>query len=117
MPESCWIRRVSVSLSELVKDIMFVVQILESMNYEVRYPIVCKCDNLGAIFLSSNNCSTTRTKHVDIRYHYFREYVEQGVLKIVFVKSEENDSDIMTKNLPVVPYERHAGKLVSEVPN
>ena len=39
------------------------------------------------------------------------------MLKIVFVKSEENDSDIMMKNLPVAPYERHAGKLVSEVPN
>ena len=106
-----------VSLSELVKDIMFVVQVLESMGYEVRYPIVCKCDNLGAIFLSNSNCSTTRTKHVDIRYHYFKEFIERGVLKIIFVKSEDNDSDIMTKNLPVGPYETHVEKLVSEVPN
>ena len=67
-----------VSLSELVKDIMFVVQILESMGFDVRYPIVCKCDNLGAIFLSNNNCSTTRTKHVDIAITTFASLWSAG---------------------------------------
>jgi hypothetical protein len=43
------------------------------------------CDNVGAIFMAENATATARTKHVDARYHFVREYVESGFLKIVFV--------------------------------
>ena len=41
--------------------------------------------------------TTSRTKHVDIRTKYVHEYKEDGVMKIIFVKPEDNTSDIMTK--------------------
>ena len=41
----------------------------------------------------------SQTMHVDIRYKYENEYVEGGVVKIVFVKSAKNDVNILTKNL------------------
>ena len=39
-----------------------------------------------------------RTKHVDLRAHYARDMIKDQVIEINFVKSAENDSDIMTKN-------------------
>ena len=74
------------------------------------YPITVHCDNVGAIFLAYNAKNSQRTKHVDIRAHYVRQYVEDGIVKIIFVKSEENTADAYTKNVSGVLYSRHAMK-------
>ena len=65
-----------VSLSEAVKEVMFVIQVLEGMKIKVKFPIVVRVDNIGAIFMSKNVTTTSRTKHVDVRYKYVNEYVE-----------------------------------------
>ena len=49
--------------------------------------------------LANNQTTSQRTKHVDVRYHFVREYIEDGMIKIIFVKSKDNDADIFTKNL------------------
>ena len=54
------------------------------------------------------------TKHVDIRMKYVNEYVEDGIIKIIFVQSGDNDSDIMTKNVNGDLLDKHAGKLIGD---
>ena len=55
-------------------------------------------DNVGAIWLANNSSVSERTKHVDFRAHFVRDMMKDQVIEINFVKSAENDSDIMTKN-------------------
>ena len=43
-----------ITLSEAVKEVMFVVQLLESMQIVVKYPVMVRVDNVGAIFMFSN---------------------------------------------------------------
>ena len=57
------------------------------------------CDNIGAIFMGKTTKQSTRTKHIDARYDFIREYVVDVMVKIVFMLSEGNDSDILTKNV------------------
>ena len=45
----------------------------------------------------SNITATSHTKHVDIKYKCVNEYVKDRIVKIVFVKSAENDINILTK--------------------
>ena len=88
-----------IALSKAVKEIIFMMQLLESMEIKVKLPIIVRVDNIGAIFMSKNITTTSRSKHVDVRTKYINKDVEDGVLKIIFVRSEDNNSDIMTKNL------------------
>ena len=74
-----------------------VVQLLGSMKILAKYPVTVRVDNLGVIFIASNITTTCDTKHVDIWYKYVNEYVEDGVVKITYVKSAENDIDILIK--------------------
>jgi hypothetical protein len=104
-----------VAFSDAVKEIMFVMQLLESLKLSVAIPIVVRVDNIGAKFMAENVTTTSRTKHVDIRYKFVNEYVEDGIIKIIFVRSQNNTSDIMTKNLGGDLYTKHAGGLVGEV--
>ena len=88
-----------IALSEAVKEVIFVAQLLERMQIVVKYPVTLRVDNVGAIFMASNIVTMSSTKHVVIWYKYVNEYVENGIVKIIFVKSVDNDSDILTKNL------------------
>ena len=56
-----------------------------------------------------------RSKHIDVRTKYVNEYVEDGVLRMVYVKSEENDAHIFTKNLGSELHGKHAMKFMGEV--
>ena len=89
--------------------------ILEFLGVRVKMPIVVHCDNIGAIFLSYNAKVSQRTKHIDIKYRYVGEYVEQGIVKIIFVKSENNVSDILTKNTPQETFKRHKMRFLEKV--
>jgi hypothetical protein len=102
------------ALSEAAKDIKFVAQVLESMGIKVELPIVVRVDNVGAIFMSENVSTTSRTRHVDVRYHYVREYVEDGFVRILFVRSEDNLADEFTKNVSGALYDAHASIYMGE---
>ena len=55
------------ALSEVVKELKFIAQLLQTMNIEVELPITVHVDNVGAIWLSNNHTTSDRTKHIDIR--------------------------------------------------
>ena len=101
-----------VAMSEVVKDIIFMRNILNSIGEDVEYPIIVEVDNTGAIYLGLNRSTGQRTKHIDIRYHYVREYIEDGVIKVVFVSTKQNDADMFTKNVTGDIYERTSTKLI-----
>ena len=100
-----------VAVLELSMEILFAAKTVEFLGMEVNYPIEVFVDNIGVIFLSKTAKTNNRTKHVDTRYHFVREYIENGVLKVIFVKSKDNVADIMTKNLPKQDFVRHVENL------
>ena len=105
------------TLSEVVKELKFIVQLLQTMNIEVELSITVHVDNVGAIWLSNNHTTSDRTKHKDIRTSFVKEYQEDGNIIIKFVKSEENDADIFTKNTTNVIFSNHQKKLVWDKTN
>ena len=105
------------ALSEVVKELKFIVQLLQTMNIEVKLPITVYVDNVGAIWLSNNRTTSDRTKHIDIRTSFVKEYQEDGKIIIKFVKSEENEADIFTKNTTNVIFNNHQKKLVWDKTN
>ena len=100
------------ALSEVVKELKFIVQLLQTMNITVELPITVHVDNVGAIWLSNNRNTGDRTKHIDIRTAFVKEYQEDGKIIIKFVKSEDNEADIFTKNTSSIIFQRHQEKLV-----
>jgi hypothetical protein len=55
------------------------------------------CDNQGAIALAKDNKFHSRTKHIDLRYHFIREAVEDGKIIVKYVPTNDNVSDVLTK--------------------
>jgi hypothetical protein len=103
------------AISEIAKEILFTKQLLDTIGIKVELPIIIRVDNVGAIFLANNFSISQRTKHIDIRTHFVREYIEDEILKLVFIRSEDNDSDIFTKNLSEDAFNKHSNKMVEDV--
>ena len=97
-----------VAILELCAELLFVRMIITFLGKKINYPIIFCCDNIGAIFLDHNTTTSHRTKHIDTRYHFVCEYVEDNVLKFVFVKSTENQADPYTKNVEEESFMKNA---------
>ncbi|GKC10268.1 retrovirus-related pol polyprotein from transposon TNT 1-94 [Tanacetum coccineum] len=61
--------------------------------------ILMYCDNKSAIALCCNNVQHSRSKHIDIRFYFIKEHVENGVIELYFVNTEYQLADIFTKAL------------------
>nr|GEW25378.1 retrovirus-related Pol polyprotein from transposon TNT 1-94 [Tanacetum cinerariifolium] len=57
------------------------------------------CDNKSVIALCCNNVQHSWSKHIDIRYHFIKEQVENGVIELYFVNTEYQLADLFTKAL------------------
>ena len=57
-------------------------------------------DNQGAIALAYNPVFHKRSKHIDVRYHFVRERVASGEVELLYVATEHQLADLLTKPLP-----------------
>ena len=71
-------------------------------------PSILNEDNTGAIFMAKNTAIGQRTKHVDILYRFVNDMILAKELWVEHIRSGENPSDAMTKNLPLALFGKHA---------
>ncbi len=72
--------------------------IVTYLSFGVIKPFSIYCDNIGAIFLA-RNYEGKRTKYLELKYHFIREQVREGLVHVSFVPSTENKADPFTKNV------------------
>ncbi|GJV11347.1 hypothetical protein Tco_1352888 [Tanacetum coccineum] len=70
------------------------------------------CDSKNAIAISCNPVQHTRTKHIDVRYHFIKDHVEKGTIELYFVGTEFQLADLFTKSLPEARFKFLVEKLV-----
>lgn len=101
-----------VALSSGVKEIIWLDTFLLKLklrDYFTGFQMFC--DNRAAIDFSKSRVERSRTKHIDISYHIVREKVEDGLLELLYVPSNENPADVMTKGLNRVAHS-HCTKMM-----
>nr|GEZ28554.1 retrovirus-related Pol polyprotein from transposon TNT 1-94 [Tanacetum cinerariifolium] len=70
------------------------------LNYGLRFnKIPMYCDNKSAIALCCNNVQHSRSKHIDITYHFIKEQVENEVIELYFFNTKYQLADLFTKAL------------------
>ena len=89
-----------ISLSMCAAECKFVSMLIDDMTKgEQELPFVVHEDNTGAIFIAQNPQVGARTKHIDVRYHFTKELIEEGKMKVMYVNTKNNYADILTKNI------------------
>ena len=87
---------------------------LTQKEYEGKKPLTIFEDNQGCIELSKNPVHHKRSKHIETKYHFVRDEVLKGTIKLVKTHTDDNISDIFTKALDRATFVRHRDKLVAK---
>ena len=63
------------------------------------------CDNQSCIKMTTNPVFHDKSKHIEVRYHFIRDMVQKGAIKLKYVPTEEQVEDVLTKPLACVNFE------------
>jgi hypothetical protein len=85
------------ALCEGAKLVAWARQLLSELGYPQPGPTVVYEDNQATIKMVNNGNDKGRTKHIDVRFHYIREMIEQGQIKMEYKRTEDMVADILTK--------------------
>ena len=99
------------ALAHTTADISWVRQILRDLKCSVHQPPIIHCDNMSVIALSSNLVFHSRIKHLDTNYHFVRERVQKEDLEVLYIPTEEQTADVLTKGLHSPLFLKHCYNL------
>ena len=100
------------ALTAATQEVMFLRQLLQEMGHEQTAPTKMYDDNQGSLALCRSRMTTTRTKHIDVRYHFCREKVESGDVEVLYCPTEDMWADVLTKPLAAPRHARLASAIM-----
>ena len=87
-----------ISLFHGIQEAIWVKQLLEELKLKIKDDHVkVYADNKGAINLAENAVYSPRTKHIDLKYHFSRQAVARGDIKITYINTDDMKADGLTK--------------------
>ena len=100
-----------VTATHTAKEAVWLCHIIGELFPSSSTPTMLLCNNQAAIKLVINDNYHTRTKHIDIRYHFIRQVISVGEIKISYCLMEDMTANILTKALPAWKVARHIAGL------
>lgn len=97
--------------TEAAKEAIWLRRLLQHFNYLGPITVTIKGDNRGALALAKNPEFHARTKHIDIRYHFVRQKVEEGLVELEWTGTAANIADGMTKPLGRAVFDKFRGEI------
>ena len=92
-------------------EIIFLRGLLREMGVDLTEPTTLFVDNQGAEALAKDRRSCQRSRHIERRYLKVREWVHHGEIRVVYVSTDQNPADLLTKSLERGPFDRHVSTL------
>jgi hypothetical protein len=83
-----------------VAEASWLRQLLKELHHDLQTATIVYCDNVSAVYLSTNPIQHQRTKHVEIDLHFVRERVAIGAVRVLHVPTTLQFADVFTKGLP-----------------
>ena len=85
---------------------------LLSILFDLQLDATCiHCDNQSCMKLSKNPMFHDKSKHIEIKYHYIRDMVQRGAMKLQYVATDDQIADVLMKPLARVKFEYFREKL------
>ena len=99
------------SVANTSTEISWICSLLQELGVKLPRAPVIYCDNVGATYLCANPVFHSRMKHVALDYHYIRNQVQSGALRVVHVSTKDQVADALTKPLPRAAFNNFANKI------
>ena len=87
-----------IALTSAVQENLWLKQLLASIGYHQNTPTIFE-DNKSCIALTKNPQEKSRTRHIQVKYHWIRDELKKGTFKLEYIPSDKQDADIFTKGM------------------
>ena len=87
-----------IAATKACKEAIWLAHLVRDLGIAVEIPTL-HCDSQSAILLAKNPVFHAKTKHIEVKYHFIREMLEDKLMKLVKVHIDDNLVDLMTKDL------------------
>lgn len=88
------------AVSATASEVKWLFSLLREVGVKIDSVPTIYCDNIGATYLSANPVFHSRMKHLALDYHFIREQVQNGTLRVTHVSTKDQLADGLTKPLP-----------------
>ena len=99
------------ALCAAIQEAVYLRLLLSDLGYTQNEPTLIYQDNQGSIAMAKNAIISRRTKHVDIKYHYVREMIEAGQIRLEYIPTDKMVADCLTKPVGKEVIKRTQSKL------
>ena len=106
------------ALSSATQHALFLLSLLKELSIVplfrdiAKTPLLIFGDNQSALKTASEQALSTRAKHIDIRHHFVLDVIKRGDVKVLYVKSEDNPADMLTKSLHKIKFHKFRSDLM-----
>ncbi|KAJ8736818.1 hypothetical protein PYW07_000089 [Mythimna separata] len=102
-----------ISAAECIKDLLYVQSLIKEITGHLPKTQLF-VDNQSAIVLIKNGILNRRSKHIDVKYHFIKEKIDQNLIEIFYCPTNSNIADILTKGLDKTKFLRLRKHIVSD---
>lgn len=106
-----------IAVSEAGREAVWLRGLLHELSPDHSPATEMKVDNQGAIRLAINPSTHQRTKHIDIKHHHIRQLIEDKIIKLTYVPTNDQLADILTKPLTTPRHIEITCKIMFKVPS
>ena len=99
---------------QCAQDMLYVKRVIKGLGLKVKFSMILHINNSDAVDLANNWSAGGRTCHMDTRMFFLRELKEAGIMKIQWVRGNENPVDMFTKNLSGPDFEKCARTFIGD---
>ncbi|GJX70563.1 ribonuclease H-like domain-containing protein [Tanacetum coccineum] len=92
-------------VANVVAETAWIRNLLRELHTPLFTANLVYCDNVSAVYMSTNPVQHQRTKHIEIDIYFVRDMVARGQVRVLHVPSRYQYADIFTKGLPTVLFE------------
>ena len=105
-----------IALAHCVQDVIYLRQLLGELNVGgTTAASAVYCDNRSAKQGVETGSFSSKMRHVAIKYHFVRDHVEKGDIRVEWIQSSDNRSDVFTKPLQKYLFSKHAAVLTARL--
>ena len=94
------------ALSDTSREVMFIRNLLKGIGYKLQGPTALFGDNNGSLALANNPCDHQKSKHLEVRYFFVRQKIEDRQVSVHWASTVDQLADGLTKALPQPQHER-----------
>jgi hypothetical protein len=100
-----------VAAAGCASQVVWMRRVLNQLGHVQKKSTIVMCDNSSIIKLSNNPVMHGRSKHIDVRFHFLRELVNDGIIELLHCGTEEQTADIMTKPLKLESFHKFRSQM------